>query len=102
MNFFVILLTILSFLSISVFEVAVILGLIYVFVVYLRKKKSLKGELSLPLLVHAIPTLLSTLIYAPHLLNKALERSVFLFLYTSYWLHIAKLVYGACNRNVLL
>jgi len=81
MNSFVILLTILSFLSISIFEGVVILGLIYVFVVYLRKKKSLKGELSLPLLVHAVPTLLSTLIYAPHLLNKALERSVFLFLY---------------------
>ncbi len=81
MNSFVILLTILSFLSISIFEGAVILGLIYIFVVHIRKKKSLKGTLSLPLLIHAIPTLLSTLIYAPHLLNKAIERSVFLFLY---------------------
>ncbi|MFN4319855.1 MAG: hypothetical protein ACK4FY_05230 [Aquificaceae bacterium] len=81
MNSFLILLTILSFLSISAFEGAIILGLIYIAIVCFRKRKGLRGELSLPLLVHAVPTLLSTLMYAPHLLNKAFERSVFLFLY---------------------
>ncbi|MFN3947368.1 MAG: hypothetical protein ACK4LA_04690 [Aquificaceae bacterium] len=81
MNLFVISLSIFSFLSITLFEGAVIIGLAYVAIVYIKKKKAPKGILIYPLLLHAVPTLLSTLLYAPQLLGKAIERSIFLLLY---------------------
>lgn len=80
-EFFVILLTLSSFISITLFEALIVLGLFSLIIVYWRRKEFPKGVLFPPLLLHALPVLLSTALYAPHLLGKGIERSVFLLLY---------------------
>lgn len=75
------LLTICAFISITLFEAFVIIILVY-YTFYMLKAKSMpKGILLKPLLLYAIPTLLSTALYMPQYINKGIERSVFMFVY---------------------
>ena len=78
---FLIFLTVSSFVSITLFEALVILALLYITIIYWKRKKLPKGILFPPLLLHTLPVLLSTALYAPNLLGKGIERSVFLLLY---------------------
>ncbi|WP_333784581.1 hypothetical protein [Thermocrinis sp.] len=73
--------TIFMLLSISVFEGFVIVLMAYTF--YLIARGGLKpyGRLLSPLLLHAIPTILSTFLYTPSQTGKAIERSLFLLIY---------------------
>jgi len=73
--------TVFMLLSISALEGLVIILMAYTF--YLIAKGGLKpyGRLLSPLLLHAIPTILSTLLYTPSQTGKAIERSIFLLIY---------------------
>ncbi len=64
-----------AFLSITLFEFLVIFTLIYF------SKRPLRGILLKPLSLYALSVFTSTLIYAPYLLPKAIERGPFLLLY---------------------
>ena len=66
-------------LSISLFEAVVILLLPYTF--YRIYKLRVYGSLFPPLLIHAFAVLLSTLLYFPSQIGKAVERGLFLLLY---------------------
>lgn len=80
-NTLVYFLTICAFISITFFEALIIIILVY-YTFYLLKAKSMpKGILLKPLLLYAIPTLLSTALYMPQHINKGIERSVFMFVY---------------------
>ncbi|RMH07929.1 MAG: hypothetical protein D6699_01135 [Aquificota bacterium] len=78
---FVYLLTLSSFLSISLFEGLVIIGLFYTLYLALKGKVSFNSILTKPLLLHAFALLLSTTLYAPHYIGKAIERSLFFFVF---------------------
>lgn len=78
---FIYLLTLSSFLSITLFEGLVVLGLLYVLYLAYKGRLSFKSLLTKPLLLHALALLASTLLYAPHYLGKAVERSLFFFIY---------------------
>ncbi len=68
-------------LSISLFEGLIIALIAYT--LYSIGRSGLKpyGILFSPLLLHAIPTLLSTILYTPSYIGKAIERSLFLLVY---------------------
>lgn len=83
MNLVVLLLTLLAFVSITLFEAVLILMLLYYSFLCIKRREIPKGILMVPLLLYAIPTLLSTLIFAPNLMGKGIERSLFLFLYAA-------------------
>ncbi|MFN3814253.1 MAG: hypothetical protein ACK4SM_06495 [Aquificaceae bacterium] len=81
MNLVVLLLTLLAFFSITLFETALILVLLYYAFLCIKREEIPKGILMPPLLLYAIPTFLSTLFFAPNLIDKGIERSLFLLLY---------------------
>ncbi|MCS6957284.1 MAG: O-antigen ligase family protein [Aquificaceae bacterium] len=70
-----------ALLSITLFEALVILILIYLSFRAIRGKTKLGGKLFLPLVLHAISALTSTLLYYPAQFGKAVERSIFLLAY---------------------
>jgi hypothetical protein len=68
-------------LSISLFEGLIIILTAYTFYSIARGRLKPYGRLFLPLLLYAIPTLLSTILYTPSHLGKGIERSLFLLVY---------------------
>lgn len=80
-NVLLYLLTICAFTSITLFEALVIIILVYYTLHILRERSIPKGILLKPLLLYAIPTLLSTALYMPQYINKGIERSIFMFVY---------------------
>ncbi|RMH80476.1 MAG: hypothetical protein D6674_04420 [Acidobacteria bacterium] len=70
-------LTLLAVSSISLFEAAVVL--LIPFILYHRA--ILKGKMVLPLILHFFTTTVSTLLYTPSQIGKAIERSLFLLVY---------------------
>jgi len=69
------------FLSISLFEGLIIILTAYTFYSIARGGLKPYGRLFFPLLLYAIPTLLSTILYTPSHLGKGIERSLFLLVY---------------------
>ncbi|WP_448584151.1 hypothetical protein [Thermocrinis sp.] len=68
-------------LSISLFEGLVIALMVYTFYLIAKGELRAYGRLFKPLLLHAFPTLLSTVLYTPNQIGKAIERSLFLLIY---------------------
>jgi hypothetical protein len=68
-------------LSISLFEGLIIVLTLYTFYSIARGRLKPYGRLFFPLLLYAIPTLLSTILYTPSHLGKGIERSLFLLVY---------------------
>jgi hypothetical protein len=68
-------------LSISLFEGLIIILTLYTFYSIARGRLKPYGRLFFPLLLYAIPTLLSTILYTPSHLGKGIERSLFLLVY---------------------
>ncbi len=67
--------------SISVFEALIILSLLYHAYKSIRERNLKLGNLGLPLLLYAVPTVLSTTLYTFKDIGKAIERGVFPLIY---------------------
>ncbi|SNZ06139.1 hypothetical protein SAMN06265182_0575 [Persephonella hydrogeniphila] len=74
------LLIISAFVSISVFEIFVVIGVIWA-IYQIFKEKRLEGVLRYPVLVFSGVSVLSTVLFAPKMISKAVEEGVFQFLY---------------------
>ncbi|MDW8294090.1 MAG: hypothetical protein RMK21_01900, partial [Aquificaceae bacterium] len=70
-----------ALLSITLFEALVILIILYLSFQTLKGRIKLRGRLFFPLVLHALSALLSTLLFYPAQLGKAIERSMFLLTY---------------------
>lgn len=70
-----------AILSITLFEAFIILLLPYLFYQFIKGRLKDKGALFIPLVLHAFVILLSTLVYNPTQVGKAIERSLFLLAY---------------------
>ncbi|MCC6062919.1 MAG: hypothetical protein LM570_00025 [Thermocrinis sp.] len=77
----ILLTTLFMLLSISLFEGLIIILTAYTFYSIARGGLKPYGKLFFPLLLYAIPTLLSTILYTPSHLGKGIERSLFLLVY---------------------
>ena len=77
---YILLLTISIFISISVFEILLALGLIYT-VYTLLKDKNLSGKFSFPIFIYAADTLISTFIFNRQFFVKSIEEGFFQFIY---------------------
>ncbi len=79
---YIYLLIISAFISISVFEVFVVIGLLWViFEVFKKKKEIFKGNFRYPLVIYSGVTVVSTALYAPKMFIKSLEEGIFQLLY---------------------
>jgi O-antigen ligase len=80
---FLLLLLVSMFLSITVFEGFLIILLVAMILSNLKGEKvfSIKGTLKLPLFMYVLPTLLSTFLYNPKMVLKALEQTVLSLVY---------------------
>ena len=87
MRYYVLLLIIAMYVSITLLEALIIVGIIYIFFDFLKKRKFQSGKLGLPILLYALPTILSTFIFYISRFNKAIEEGLFQFIY---FLHISK------------
>ncbi|MCX7989393.1 MAG: O-antigen ligase family protein, partial [Aquificaceae bacterium] len=70
-----------ALLSITLFELLIILIILYLSFQTLKGRIKLRGRLFFPLVLHALSALLSTLLFYPAQLGKAIERSMFLLTY---------------------
>ncbi|BAI70340.1 hypothetical protein [Hydrogenobacter thermophilus] len=80
-NLIVFLLTLSAFVSITLFEAFLAMILLYCTFYLFKRREMPKGILTKPLVIYAIPTLLSAILYTPQYINKGIERSLFLFAY---------------------
>lgn len=78
---FIFLMILTAYISISAFEVVVVATLIYTIYKLIKKEVSLKGQLTIPLTVYTIPTITSNLIYNLPMIGRAVEESLFQFVY---------------------
>lgn len=77
---YILLLTGSIFISISAFEILLVLGLAYTIFILL-KNKNLKGKLSLPIFIYAFDTLLSTFLFNKRFFVKSIEEGIFQLIY---------------------
>jgi len=73
--------TLFMLLSITLFEGLVAILTIYTFYLILKGRLKKLGELFYPILLYAVPTFISTLLFTPSQLGKGIERSFFLLVY---------------------
>ena len=69
-----------AFISISIFEILVVIGLLVLIYDFFKRRINL-GALSKPLLLYSSVALLSTSLFNPKLINKGLEQGLFQILY---------------------
>ncbi len=69
-----------AFISISVFEILVVIGVLWTFYEFFKDRK-IEGILKFPVLVFGSVSILSTLIYAQKMVVKSIEEGIFQFLY---------------------
>ncbi len=69
-----------AFLSISLFEVLVVIGILWA-VYDIVKNKSVDGSFKIPIGLFSITTVLSTVLFFPKMISKAVEEGVFQLLY---------------------
>ncbi len=69
-----------AFLSISVFEIFVAVGLLWAFYEFLKSRKA-EGVLKFPVLAFGSVSVFSTVLYAPKMISKSIEEGIFQFLY---------------------
>ncbi|WP_457623716.1 O-antigen ligase family protein [Persephonella sp.] len=74
------LLIISAFVSISIFEVFVVIGILWLFYDFSRERK-LSGGLKLPVLTFSFTTVISTALSFPKMISKAVEEGLFQILY---------------------
>jgi len=77
---YIFLLVLSAFISISVFEIFVVIGVLWFFYDFFRTKK-MEGILKLPLLIFGGVSVISTVIYAKKMIAKSIEEGIFQFLY---------------------
>lgn len=80
-NIFFFLLILTAYMSISAFEVLVVILLIYGIYKVIKGELFLKGTLTVPITIYSIPTILGNLIYNISMIGRAIEESIFQFLY---------------------
>ena len=79
---YIFLLILSAFISISVFEVFVIIGLLWVlFEIFKKRKELFKGSFRYPLVIYSGVTVASTALYAPKMFIKSIEEGIFQLLY---------------------
>ncbi len=69
-----------AFISISVFEIFVAVGLLWAFYEFLKSRRT-EGVLKFPVLAFGSVSVLSTVLYAPKMISKSIEEGIFQFLY---------------------
>ncbi len=69
-----------AFISISVFEIFVAVGLLWAFYEFLKSRRT-EGILKFPVLAFGGVSVLSTVLYAPKMTSKSIEEGIFQFLY---------------------
>ncbi|WP_293448459.1 hypothetical protein [Persephonella sp.] len=69
-----------AFISISVFEIFVVIGVLWAFYEFFKSRK-IEGVLKLPVLVFGGVSVLSTVFFAPKMIAKSIEEGIFQFLY---------------------
>ncbi|WP_457636410.1 O-antigen ligase family protein [Persephonella sp.] len=69
-----------AFISISVFEIFVAVGLLWAFYEFLKNRRT-EGVLKFPVLAFGSVSVLSTVLYAPKMITKSIEEGIFQFLY---------------------
>ncbi len=74
------LLILLAFISISVFEIFVVIGVLWAFYEFFKSRK-IEGVLKFPVLVFGGVSVLSTVFFAPKMISKSIEEGIFQFLY---------------------
>ncbi|WP_456401541.1 O-antigen ligase family protein [Persephonella sp.] len=77
---YIFLLIISAFISISIFEVFVVIGLLWLIFDFIKNRK-FEGSLKIPITVFGITTVLSSALYFPKIISKAVEEGIFQFLY---------------------
>lgn len=80
-RYYVLFLVLSLYLSITLLEGLVILGILYALWNWFKSKKLQGGKLSIPIFLYAFPTLLSTLLYYTKRFDKAIEEGLFQFIY---------------------
>ena len=70
-----------AFISITLFEALVVLYLMYYAYVLFKRREAFRGRFIKPLSLYSLSVLISTLLYTPQQIGKAVERGPFLFLY---------------------
>ena len=73
-------LMIFSFISISVFEIFVILGLVWAIMDFIKEKR-IEGKLKTPVLAFSTVSMISTVLFAPKMIFKAVEEGIFQLIY---------------------
>ncbi len=81
MRYYILFLVFSLYISITLLEGLVILGLIYLFWSIIKSVKPQRGKLGIPIILYTLPTLLSTAIFYPQRINKAIEEGLFQFIY---------------------
>ena len=81
MRYYVFLLILSLYLSITLLEGLIILGIFYLVRDYFKNRKLQDGKLSLPIILYTFSTLASTLLYYTKRFNKAFEEAVFQLIY---------------------
>ncbi|WP_457640402.1 O-antigen ligase family protein [Persephonella sp.] len=74
------LLIISAFISISIFEIFIVIGVLWT-VYELFKEKKWQGRLKTPLLVFGGVSVFSTILFAPKMIAKSIEEGIFQFIY---------------------
>ncbi len=69
------------FISISVFEIFVGIGLLWIIWDLIKKRALFEGSLKYPLVIYASVSVLSTAFFAPKMMGKSIEEGIFQFLY---------------------
>ena len=69
-----------AFISISVFEIFVAVGLLWAFYEFLKSRRT-EGVLKFPVLAFGSVSVFSTVLYAPKMITKSIEEGIFQFLY---------------------
>ncbi len=80
-EYYIYLLVVSAFISISLFEVFVVIGLLILIFDVIRKKIKIEGVLSKPLITFGSISVVSTLMFAPKMIAKSIEEGIFQFLY---------------------
>ncbi len=69
------------FISISIFEILVGIGLLWIIWDLIKKRLLFEGSLKYPLVIYASVSVLSTAFFAPKMIGKSIEEGIFQFLY---------------------
>jgi len=77
---YILFLIISAFLSISLFELLVVVGILWLVYDFIKNRK-LEGGLKIPVFAFSTTTVLSTAIYFPKMISKAVEEGIFQILY---------------------